>query len=139
MKKCIALFVIVACIFSGCRIGKEGTWEFQYGTERVTEIKLVQTKSGYSYSVLKELDVSRAAEIYSDIANLPWKYYGTNLSHPRGVCFLIMFDTGEYDLISYIEPRHNRLKDGKVGPYNYWLRCDQEAFESILSKYDKTE
>ena len=73
MKKCIALFVIVACIFSGCRIGKEGTWEFQYGTERVTEIKLVQTKSGYSYSVLKELDVSRAAEIYSDIANLPWK------------------------------------------------------------------
>lgn len=133
MKKYIVLLAIVACMLSGCH--REGSWEFQYDQKRVTEIKLVEILDGYSYSVIKELDISCASEIYSDVESLPWEYYGPNLSAPYGVCFLIMFDTGEYDIISYKEPTHYRMEDGKVQPFTSWLSCDIEAFEAILSKY----
>ena len=133
MKKCIALLVIAVCMLSGCY--REGSWEFQHEVEHITEVKLVEMHTEWEYSVIKELDTSCASELILDINTLNWRRYGPNLAIPRGVCILFMYDNGEYDIISYHEPKHYRSEDGVVQPFNSWLCCDQEAFEAIVSKY----
>ena len=135
MKKCFSLFLIVACMLSGCH--REGSWEFQYEVERVTQIKLVDMHTEWEYSVIQELEIGSASDLFSDIRTLNWRRYGPNLATPRGICILFLYDNGEYDIVSYHEPKHYRIKDGVVQPFNTWLCCDQEAFEAIVNKYLK--
>lgn len=133
MKRFVALLIIVACMLSGCH--REGSWEFQYEAERVTQVKLVEMYTEWKYSVIQELDIGSVSDLFSDIRALNWRRYGPNLAIPRGICILFMYDNGEYDIVSYREPKHYRMEEGGVQPFNSWLCCDQEAFEAIVSKY----
>lgn len=134
MKKYIVLLAIVACMLSGCH--REGSWEFQQEPGSVKEIKLVEVDGEHGISVVKEIDISCATELFSDIDKIEWKVYGPNLATPRGVCFMIVFDNGDYDIISYYEPKHCSFdEDGALHEYNSWLHCDQGMFEAIVSKY----
>lgn len=133
MKKYSVLFLLLVCMLSGC--SQKASWEFQYGHENVSEIKLVEMIGDMKYSVVEEIDISYANELFSDIDKLSWKHYGTNLSAPRDMCFLILYDSGEYDVISYYEPKHYRFEEGKLYAYNSWLCCDYENFQTLLEKY----
>lgn len=133
MKKCSILFFILVCILSGCF--QKAFWEFQYGHERVAEIKLIEMIDEVEYSVVETIDISYASELFSDIGKLEWTRYGTNLSTPRGICVLVLYDTGEYDVVSYFEPKHYRFDRGEICAYNSWLRCDYEDFQNLLEKF----
>ena len=134
MKKYIVLLTIVVYMLSGCH--REGSWEFQYEPASVKEIKLVEVDGEHGLSVVKEIDISYANELFLDISKIDWKVYGPNLATPRGICFMIVFDNGDYDIISYYEPKHCSFdEDGVLHEYNSWLCCDNEVFQTILDKY----
>ena len=136
MKKICSLFILLTLLFTGCD-NSTYHWEFGYTEEQIEEIKIVEFTNYYKneYSVIKEIEYERFAELYNDIKKLEMKRYGTNLSHPSGYCFVITFDTGEYDLISSKEPKHCRYIDGKISGYNSWLCCNKETFENLINKY----
>ena len=133
MKKYTLFLLILICVLSGCTAS--GSWKPQYGSERVCEIKLVEMADEKEYTIIKEIDVSCAAALFLDIGKLSWKYYGTNLVTPRGICFLIMYDSGEYDVISYYEPKHYQFEKGELRAKNSWLCCTQEDFQDLVDKY----
>ena len=133
MKRYSILFLMVACVLSGC--SREAFWEFQYGPERVSKIKLVDMIDDIQYSIIEEIDVSCAGQLFSDINKLDWERYGPNLSTPRDICFLIVYDSGEYDVVSFYEPKHYRFENGDLFAYNSWLRCDYDDFQKLLNQY----
>lgn len=61
--------------------------------------------------------------------------YGTNLSSPLGKSFLIVFNNGEYDIISQKESKHFRYNDGEILGYNSWLYCEKSEFDMLINKY----
>ena len=66
------------------------------------------------------------------------KKYGTNLKTPSGYCFLIVFENGDYDVISKNESKHFRydLASKQIKGYNSWLRCSEPAlFDKLIDKY----
>ena len=114
-------------------------WEFEYSTTDIKEIKIIKMLgSEISYSVIKEIDLERINECIFDIKALEFKKYGTNLAHPYDLCFLIVFEDGNYDIISKKEPKHYKYTDGKLSAYNSWLKCrDYDQFDELINKYLK--
>lgn len=140
MKKIVSYILIVLSILAvlsalaGCD-NKIYHWEFAQSYPDVKELKIIEAKDEYTYEVVKNLDVHFVEELYGDIENLDAKRYGTNLRHPYGKCFLIVFNNGEYDIISKIEPKHIRYKDDKLRVHSSWLKYDSEQFDELINKY----
>ena len=63
------------------------------------------------------------------------KRYGPNLSSPSGKCFLIVFENGEYDIISQKESKHFKYNDEDILAYNSWLYCNENEFNELINKY----
>ena len=137
MKKVCFIFIItIALLFTGCNDDTIYYWEFEYEVKDVIDIKIIDAESSYDYSVVKELDVSVAPELYSDIEDLPMKSYGYNLSHPFDLCFLIVFKSGEYDIIAREESKRHRYNGERMVGYNSWLCCcDETEFDALIEKY----
>ena len=111
-------------------------WKFEKETSEVVKIEIVDAEDAYTYTVIKELDLTLIAELYADIENLEMTRYGTNLKHPCEKCFLITFQNNEYDIISATEPKHVRYdEDNDLVGYNSWFKCNQEQFDALLEKY----
>ena len=134
MKR-ICLLLIILLALTGC--DKETyRWEFNYSNDEVSQIMIIEIVDELEeYRVLKEIDLEQAQEVYEDIRSIRMRRYGTNLSAPSGKCFLIMFDNGEYDIISQKESKHFRYNDGDITGYNSWLCCDQSEFDVLINKY----
>ena len=99
MKKCVLPVAVAMCLLIGC-VNNTFRWEFLYEFDYVKEIKLIEMYDEYNYSVIKEIDITLAEELYIDISSLEMTRYGMNLSAPYGICFLVIFENGEYDIIS---------------------------------------
>ena len=139
----IFLIVIFVLAISMCE-KKTYYWDFEYEADDIKEIKIVEAVGYLEFSVIKEIKIEYANELYSEIASLEMKRYGTNLSQPFDKCFLIVFEDGNYDIISKIEPKHYRYNYGKykyyeydeLVPYNSWLKCrDYDQFDALINKY----
>lgn len=139
----IFLVVIFISAISMCE-KKTYYWDFEYEADDIKEIKIVESVGYLEFSVIKEIKIEYANELYSEIASLEMKRYGTNLFHPFDKCFLIVFEDGNYDIISKIEPKHYRYNYGKykyyeydeLVPYNSWLKCrDYNQFDALINKY----
>ena len=111
------------------------TWEFQHEEARVAGIKLVEMQDDLTYSVVKEPDTSCASELFAQIDALDWKSYGPDLKSPSDMCFLIVYDNGEYDLLSHCEPRNYQYQNGKIVISSSWLCCDEEEFKQLVLSY----
>ena len=135
MKRCILLVMIATCMLVGCVSNTIRHWEFTYSFDYVKEIKLVEMIDERAYTVIKEIDVELAEELYTDISGLEMKRYGTNLMRPYGICFLVMFQSGEYDIISQREPKRYKPGQERLEAYNSWLECDKEEFQKLIEKY----
>ncbi len=136
MKKLFLSISLIFCIiFSGCNYGEIKHWEFNYGYEKITQIKIIEITQGSNYREIEEISISFAEELYNDITNLEMKNYGPNLGSPSGLCFLIVFESGEYDIISRKEPRHFKYRDGYIQAHNSWLQCDENELYDLIAKY----
>ena len=132
----IFLVVIFISAISMCE-KKTYYWDFEYEADDIKEIKIIEIlDSDYEFSVIKEIDMECLDELISDIKSLEYKRYGTNLFHPFDKCFLIVFEDGNYDIISKIEPKHYKYSDGRLIGYNSWRECrDYNQFDALINKY----
>ena len=110
-------------------------WNCDQPWENVISIKIVDAKDAYVYTVISELSDDQAKELYYDIENLQMERYYGSLRTPHGICFLIEFKNGDYDIISEYEQVHCRHEEGRIMGYHSWLRADEESWESIINKY----
>lgn len=134
IKMLFCLIMSLLPLLVGCN-DKIYYWEFTFDYDHVEEIKIIEASASDEYSVVKELDIKLADQLYTDIKSLEMRRYGTNLSHPSGLCFLIVFDNGEYDIIARKESKHYRYDGDKILGYNSWLRCDETQFDILINKY----
>lgn len=101
----------------------------------IAEIRIADAENEFDYEVVGETDIGRAEELCGDIRALEIKRYGTNLQSPCGTCILILYQNGDYDMISCVEPKHVKQKDGKFLSYHSWYQCDPDELEAIVEKY----
>lgn len=134
MKKCVLPVAVAMCLLIGC-VNNTFRWEFLYEFDYVKEIKLIEMYDEYNYSVIKEIDITLAEELYIDISSLEMTRYGMNLSAPYGICFLVIFENGEYDIISQKESKHYKFDQGKLVAHNSWLCCDEDKYMELVEKY----
>lgn len=134
MKKICILLISFVFLLAACD-DNIYYWDFLHDVDYVEEIMIVEMLDENDYTIIKEIDIERAEEFYSDIKALKMKKYGTNLSSPSGLCFAVVFQTGEYDIISKKEPKHYRYTNNDVLPYNSWLCCEETEFDVLINKY----
>lgn len=135
MKKILLLFIFMLSIV-GCN-NKIYYWEFNYSYEEVNQIKIIEIIDESDYKEIQEIDLDLVEEIYNDIINIEMKRYGTNLSSPSGKCILIVFNNGDYDIISKKESKHFKYDNGEMLGINSWLCCEESEFENLINKYLK--
>jgi len=133
MKK-LCILIISLFLLTGCN-NTTYHWEFTHESSDIVKIKIVDASDDFAYSVIKELDVGYAVDLYNDIKMLELKRYGTNLLHPSGLCFMIVFSNGEYDIISQKEPKHYRYDGEELLAYNSWLFFDESEFSALIAEY----
>ena len=136
MKKIFLLLIFILSLV-GCD-NNVYYWEFNYSYEEIVQIKIIEMIDGFDYREIQEIDLSLSEQIYNDIMNIEMKKYGTNLSSPSGKCFLIVFENGEYDIISQRESKHFKYKGEDILAYNSWLYCNENEFNEVINKYLNT-
>ena len=109
MKKffCILTAMLLLSL-SGCGITTY-YWEFQYSVDNVKEIKIVDIQkvggavdNEEDYTILKIVDEADYADIMDDIQIIGYYYpfVGSNPINANGPSIIIVFESGEYDVIS---------------------------------------
>jgi hypothetical protein len=138
MKKIFLMLIFILSLILSL-VGCDNTyyWEFNYSYEEVDQIKIIEMIDDlhYRYREIQEIDLSLSKEVYNDIANIEMKRYGPNLSFPSGKCFLIVFENGEYDIISQKESKHFKYNGEEILAYNSWLYCNENEFNELINKY----
>ena len=147
MKKYMSLAVILMVMLSltGCSLSKKvyEHWEFDYAVEEIQEIKIVeitQESNKPPYKVVKELDSSKINEICDDIKELTMYRFALPIGSPMepfGTCVWIIYNSGEYDLISLAGSSKYRYdsETGELLCQMSWLYSIETEFEAIINKY----
>ena len=133
MEKIFLLLIFILSLV-GCN-NNVYYWEFNYSYEEVDQIKIIEMIDDLDYREIQEIDLSLSEQIYNDIKNIEMKRYGTNLSSLSGKCFLIVFENGEYDIISQKESKHFKYNGEDILAYNSWLYCNENEFNEVIKKY----
>lgn len=147
MKKYMSLAVILMLMLSltGCSLSKKvyEHWEFDYAVEEIQEVKIVEITQEFNkppYKVVKELDSNKINEICDDIKELTMYRFAVPIGspmEPSGTCVWIIYNSGEYDLISLAGSSKYRYdsETGELLGHTSWLYSTETEFEAILNKY----
>ena len=151
MKKYMSLAMLLAVILmvmlslTGCLLSKKvyEHWEFDYAVEEIQTIKIVEKTQEFNkppYKVVKELDSSKINEICDDIKELTMYSFALPIGSPMepfGTCVWIIYNSGEYDLISLAGSSKYRYdsETGELLGQTSWLYSIETEFEAILNKY----
>ena len=141
MKRFLILTIIILSLLLASCVNTPRDWYFAKDCSEIVEIKIVNVEAEHyleleTYEVLKEIDLSLAEELCSDIDNIDAKRYNFMREHPCGTCFLIVYAGGEYELISVSEPLHFIYSGELFGPStSTWLKFDKEQFNALIDKY----
>lgn len=143
---CILTAVLLLLSLSGCGI-TTSYWEFQYSVDNVKEIKIIDVKRGGSYvdseedyTVLKVVDETDYAGIMDDIQTIGYycPYLGSNPASPYGKSIMVVFESGEYDVISATGPEHYQYSEehGSITKILSYIRCrDKEQYNQMIDKW----
>ena len=137
MKKIFAVFFSLLLIaFSyGCEKSIQ-YWIFEQESSNIVEISIVEVDpESVNYDTLENIDIVYADDICEKISSIPMERYGTNLKTQHGTGILILFQNGEYDLITMSEPKHYRYDENmKLQGYNSWLKCcNADDFNNLIN------
>lgn len=141
MKKICLLMTIIVLIslLSGCCT--TCYWEFDHSYEDIVEIKIINLDGvGFfptkdDFTVIKELDISQAKELYDDITDLQMQRGGLSPVEPGGNSFLIVFANGEFDIISIVGSTHCKYDNGVINSWISFLYSNEMEYEQLLNKY----
>lgn len=143
---CILTAVLLLLSLSGCGI-TTSYWEFQYSVDNVKEIKIIDVKRGggyvdseEDYTVLKVVDETDYAGIMDDIQTIGYycPYLGSNPASPYGKSIMVVFESGEYDVISATGPEHYQYSEehGSITKILSYIRCrDKEQYNQMIDKW----
>ena len=150
MKRIVLLFMLFALMLVGCggdiklyRLlscdSDVHHWEFLQDHTEVKEMKIIDATGGggFKWEVIKELDIGLVEELYDDIQKIDMWAYGPTRFATSGHSILIVFNNGEYDIISQKEPEHFVHYDdsGVVTEVFSMLYCDEDQFNALIEKY----
>ncbi|MBE6592835.1 MAG: hypothetical protein E7642_02440 [Ruminococcaceae bacterium] len=143
MKRFLILTITILSLLLVSCTNTPRDWHFAKDLSEIAEIKIVNVDAEHykeleTYEVIKEIDLSLAEELCSEIDNIDAKRYNFMREDTCGTCFLIVYAGGEYELISVSEPLHFIYSsDGKMlGPKSAtWLKFDKEQFNALIDKY----
>lgn len=133
----LILFFNVSCIFNS----RVYHWEFEQSYTEVKEIQIVEisyNNGQYNTSVLKDIDIAYAKDIFDDIENIIMRSYGPNVLTPHGIYIKIIFNSNDYDLIGVIEPRHYYFNDetgNMTDNISHSVIKNEEQFDKLINKY----
>ena len=136
---------MVMLSLTGCSLSKKvyEHWEFDYAVEEIQEVKIVEITQEFNkppYKVVNELDSSKINEICDDIKELTMYRFAVPVGspmEPSGTCVWIIYNSGEYDLISLAGSSKYRYdsETGELLCQMSWLYSIDTEFEAILNKY----
>ena len=143
MKKITSIILVLVCIFLfvGCTEPEVYYWEFEKDFSEISEMKIIVTPYGErfqndTYNVVKEIDLSYASELYKDVTSISMTKYTGSLGTPTGLCIMIKFKNGDFDLIASRESKHYQYReDGTYDAYSSWLVSNRDEFYPIITKY----
>lgn len=94
------------------------------------------SQSSEGYNVLaKEIELSKAQDLFNDVKELDYKKYGTNPTSSMSSCgyiVVIEYNNEDCEIISEWEPQFIP-KEGKR--YFSWWYCSEEQFTKFIQKY----
>ena len=144
MKKIMSLVLI--CLFTfalfSCEVDeskKTYHWEFEKDYTQVTEIKVVIPTDIENFDintckVIKEIDLSFAYDLMDIVDSMTMRRQEDITNEPYQLCLFLMFDNGEYDVISKVAPSHYKYdENGIIQRYSTDLVVDSGYFFGIIS------
>lgn len=148
MKRTCALIIvliILTCCLTGCLLTKKEYehWEFDYAIEDIKHIKIVEISEEFNkppYKIIKEIETSKAQEVCNDITALTMYTFVISMGSPMdpyGLCILIEYNSGEYDIIADSGSKKYRYdeKTGLIKDPTSWLYSDETEYEALINKY----
>ncbi|MBR3680385.1 MAG: hypothetical protein IKL79_00095 [Clostridia bacterium] len=137
MKKTLCIIIILTCFFIVRCDSKTYHWSFYQSQSEIINLSIIDANNPFEFTTLKEISMSLKNTLISDIEKLEYKKYGPNLHTTHGVCILIEFKNGEYDIISHYEPMHVMWdsESGNLDAKISWLKCDKKQFDALIDKY----
>ena len=145
MKRTCALLIvliILTCCLTGCLLTKKEYehWKFDYAVEDIQSIKIIEIKEGAPNKIIKEIETSKAQEVCNDITALTMYTFVISMGSPMdpyGLCILIEYNSGEYDIIADSGSKKYRYDEqtGIIKNPTSWLYSDETEFEALINKY----
>jgi hypothetical protein len=145
MKKFVCILTAMLLLsLSGCGITTY-YWEFQYSVDNVKEIKIIellneQIYSEEDYTLLHIIDTADFASVYGDIQNIDYKqpFFTTSPATPYGQSILIVYESGEYEIISRRGPTQYKYSEeyGRIMEYHSYYYCqNEEQYNQMIDKW----
>lgn len=147
MRNSVLLLVIIILLtfgLTGCLMSNKvyEYWEFDYDVKDIQYIQIVEITEEFnsSYRVIKEIESSKTQEVCDDVTALSMYTFALSMEspiEPYGICILIMYNTGEYDIIADSGSKKYRYdeKTGLIENPTSWRYCEDEEFEALIDKY----
>lgn len=136
-----ALMLLLLSLF-GCKANTHHL-ELLYSADDVVEIKIIELRNGWvetneDYTLLKEIDIQYADEICSDIQSIEYKRLGPSPATPTGRVIMIIFESGEYQIISQSGPQKYKYSEDDEDirlHHSYYYCRSEEQFNQMIDKW----
>ena len=108
MKNFIWIMAIVLLLFSmfGCG-SKSHYWEPLYPVDHVKEIRIIDVNligdsvdAEEDYTLIKDMDPTDFDSIFDDIQTIDYKQLGPSPATPYGTSIMILYESGEYEIVA---------------------------------------
>ena len=114
-----------------------------YSDDHVKEIKIVEMKKDSivneeDYTLIKDINTNDFVDLLNDIQTIEYKTLPPSPAVPSETVILIVYDSGEYEIISKSGPKQYKYseKHGRIMEYHSYDHCSDSAqFDQIIKKW----
>ena len=114
-----------------------------YSDDHVKEIKIVEMKKDSivteeDYTLIKDINTNDFVDILNDIQTIEYKTLPPSPAVPSGTVILIVYDSGEYEIVSKSGPKQYKYseKHGCIMEYHSYDHCSDDAqFDQTIEKW----
>lgn len=114
-----------------------------YSDDHVKEIKIVEMKKDSivteeDYTLIKDINTNDFVDLLNDIQAIEYKTLPSSPAVPSGTVILIVYDSGEYEIVSKSGPKQYKYseKHGRIMEYHSYDHCSDAAqFDQTIEKW----
>ena len=146
MKKAVLLLTVVLLMLSlfGCQ-AKTFYRELLHPVDEVKEIKIIELLGDHVYSdddytLLKVVDVTDFAAVFEDIQTIEYELpaFPSGPATPYGTSILIVYENGEYEVISCTGPQQYKYSEEYeklLNHHSYYYCKNEEQYNQMIDKW----